>query len=53
LGTEGEKGAGLGLHLCKEFVERNNGQILVVSQVGLGTTFTIYLLETLPVPQVG
>lgn len=38
-GTSGEKGTGLGLIVCKEFVEKNKGQIDVVSKIGEGTTF--------------
>lgn len=43
LGTSGEKGTGLGLILCKEFVELHNGSINVESEVGKGTTFKITL----------
>lgn len=42
-GTSKEKGNGLGLMLCKEFIERNKGTISVSSQVGEGSTFTITL----------
>ena len=40
-GTANEKGTGLGLILCKDFVERNNGTITVNSQVGKGTEFVV------------
>lgn len=40
LGTNNEKGTGIGLILCKEFVERNSGEFLVESTVGIGTTFS-------------
>jgi PAS domain S-box-containing protein len=38
-GTKKEKGTGLGLILCKEFLEKNNGNIWVESAVGVGTSF--------------
>lgn len=40
-GTRGEKSTGLGLAICKEFIEKNNGDISVNSEVGSGTTFHI------------
>ncbi len=43
LGTNKEKGTGLGLILCKEFIERNNGKLSVESTVGQGSTFKFTL----------
>ena len=42
-GTMGEKGTGLGLILCKEMIEKNNGTIWLKSEEGKGTTFTFTL----------
>lgn len=43
IGTNGEKGTGLGLILCKELTELNNGKITVESEIDKGTKFTILL----------
>ena len=47
LGTANEKGTGLGLLLCKEFVEKNKGTISVTSTLEKGSSFRI----TLPVKE--
>jgi signal transduction histidine kinase/Tfp pilus assembly protein PilF len=42
-GTKNESGTGLGLILCKEFVEKNMGEIWVASTPGQGSKFTFSL----------
>lgn len=44
-GTMGESGTGLGLIICKEFVEKNNGNIKATSQEGEGTTLSFTLTK--------
>ena len=43
--TSGEKGHHIGLVLCKDMIEQNNGEIKVESEDGKGTTFLIELPE--------
>lgn len=43
LGTENEQGTGLGLILCKDFIERLGGRIWAESIQGVGSTFTFSL----------
>ncbi len=50
-GTTGEKGTGLGLVLCKRFVDLNKGFISVSSNSGEGTTFKVVLPEANSVHQ--
>lgn len=42
-GTAKEKGAGIGLVLCKDFIDKNNGRIWVQSEKGKGSTFCFSL----------
>ena len=45
-GTEKEVGTGLGLVLCKEFIDRCKGKLMVNSQPGVGSEFTFSLPKT-------
>lgn len=45
LGTNEEKGTGLGLILCKELIEKNGGHIQVSSRKGEGSVFSFLLPE--------
>ncbi len=44
-GTAGEGGTGLGLILCKEFIDKHDCKIWVESKIGVGTTFKFTLLK--------
>ena len=41
LGVQGEKGTGLGLLICKEFVDIHEGEIWLESEPNKGTTFFV------------
>ncbi|MBT29774.1 MAG: hypothetical protein CMO01_08955, partial [Thalassobius sp.] len=47
MGTNNEKGTGLGLMLVKQFVEGNKGKFEVKSKLNEGTEFTIYFKKVL------
>lgn len=49
-GTGGEYGSGLGLGLCREFIQKNKGQLYITSTPGLGSTFSFTLPSEI-VPQ--
>ncbi|TMI89185.1 MAG: HAMP domain-containing histidine kinase [Bacteroidetes bacterium] len=42
-GTNDEGGTGLGLMICKEFLAKNNGRLIVESEPGVGSTFSFTL----------
>jgi len=46
-GTNNEKGTGLGLILCKEFIEKHSGKFWIESKEGVGTTIHFTLPKTL------
>ncbi len=42
-GTDGERGSGVGLHLCHDLIKQNGGSIFVESKEGMGSTFSMSL----------
>jgi signal transduction histidine kinase len=42
-GTQQEKGTGLGLMLCKEFIKLNHGQLEIESEINKGTSISVLL----------
>ena len=51
-GTEGEPSTGLGLIICKDFIEKHGGKILAESEEGKGSTFCFTLPEKM-IPKIG
>lgn len=49
LGTQGEKGNGLGLWLCREFIHRNGGEFWAISEEKQGSTFYFTLPKGEPI----
>lgn len=45
-GTLNEVGTGLGLKLCKEFLVRNGGRMMIESELGRGSTFSFTLPQS-------
>jgi two-component system sensor histidine kinase/response regulator len=46
-GTNKEHGSGIGLKICKKFIEQQGGKISFHSSVGQGSTFTF----SIPIPE--
>nr|HPG60342.1 ATP-binding protein [Candidatus Wallbacteria bacterium] len=45
-GTEGERGSGIGLVLSHEFIKKNNGELIIDSDIGSGARVSIVLPQT-------
>lgn len=48
LGTNREKGSGLGLQVCKEFIRMCDGELLIESEPGKGSRFCVSIPDKLP-----
>ena len=42
-GTHDEKGSGIGLRICRDFVKRNGGKMEIESEIGKGSHFSFSL----------
>ncbi len=42
-GTQGEKGTGLGLLICKEFIDKHHGEIWAESDLKNGRTLAFFI----------
>ncbi|MFZ6019077.1 MAG: ATP-binding protein [Chloroflexota bacterium] len=40
-------GSGLGLFICRQIIQAHHGEITLTSKIGEGTTFHIFLPETI------
>lgn len=49
-GTEGEKGTGIGLSLCRQLVDANDGTLAAESRPGAGTTVVVSLPRGMRAP---
>lgn len=50
-GTANESGTGLGLMLCKEYLHRNNSELLIESNPGKGSTFSFTIQKSVGFPK--
>jgi len=50
-GTSNESGTGLGLMLCKEYLHRNNSELLIESHLGKGSTFSFTVQKSVGATQ--
>jgi signal transduction histidine kinase len=51
-GTNGEMGSGLGILICKNFVSKNGGKLLIHSNVGVGTVVSTTFKKAITISPV-